>query len=281
MKQLSLDNLRTLVTIIDVGGYHRAGDILGRSQPAISLQIKKLEQQLGKRLFDKIGQRYQANADGLWLYNKAREMLAINDDIFRHTEVGKLRGRLRLGIPSEFASTLLPSVIGEFNVRYPDVSLDVTSALSRHLLHSNQRKDFDLILALVDPAEDTSGEVLIEDELVWVGDAKQALSRSLLSLVLAPDGCIYRSRVIEKLKRQTHAWKISYTNPDLYGLIAAIRQGLGISALAKSSVPQELDILKHPQLPVLGRIKICLFDQDTQHPQVSKALSNYIRARIK
>lgn len=280
MKQLSLDNLRTFVTIIELGGYNKAGELLGRSQPAISLQIKKLEGQLGKKLFDKVGQRYQANADGQWLFEQAKQMLAINDDIFRHLEQDTLRGRLRLGIPSEFASRLLPSIIGEFSVRYPDVSLDVTSALSRQLLNSNKRNDFDLILALINPDEPLEGELLIEDELVWVGDNKQVMNTNNLSLVLAPDGCVYRSRVIQQLKQQTKAWKISYTNADLYGLIAAIKQGLGVTALAKSSVPPELDIIKNKRLPPLGKIKICLFNQDTQHPQVSLTLADYIRSRI-
>ncbi|MDT0583305.1 LysR family transcriptional regulator [Brumicola blandensis] len=280
MKQLSLDNLRTFVTIIELGGYNKAGELLGRSQPAISLQIKKLEGQLGKKLFDKVGQRYQANADGQWLFEEAKQMLAINDDIFRHLEQDTLRGRLRLGIPSEFASRLLPSIIGEFSVRYPDVSLDVTSALSRQLLNNNKRNDFDLILALVNPDEPMEGELLIEDELVWVGDNKQVMNTNNLSLVLAPDGCVYRSRVIQQLKQQTKAWKISYTNADLYGLIAAIKQGLGVTALAKSSVPPELDIIKNKRLPPLGKIKICLFNQDTQHPQVSLTLADYIRSRI-
>jgi DNA-binding transcriptional LysR family regulator len=124
------------------------------------------------------------------------------------------------------------------------------------------------------------GELLIEDELVWVGDNKQVMNTNNLSLVLAPDGCVYRSRVIQQLKQQTKAWKISYTNADLYGLIAAIKQGLGVTALAKSSVPPELDIIKNKRLPPLGKIKICLFNQDTQHPQVSLTLADYIRSRI-
>jgi|GEM_PF-610455 len=281
MKQLSLDTLRTLVTIIDVGGYNKAGELLGRSQPAVSLQIKKLESQIGKKLFDKVGQRYQANADGQWLYAQAKLMLATNDNVFRHFEQETLRGRLRLGIPSEFATRLLPSIVGEFNVRYPDVSLDVTSALSRQLLAANKRSDFDLILALVDQNEDTEGEVLLQDELVWVGDSKQVLAKNKLSLVVAPDGCIYRSHAIKALKQQTTEWKISYTNTDLYGLVAAIKQGLGVTVLARSSVPPELDILKHSILPALGTIKICLFDQDNQHPQVSLTLSDFIRSRIK
>lgn len=281
MKQLSLDNLRTLVTVIDLGGFAKAGELLGRSQPAISLQIKKLEDQLGKRLFEKVGQRQIANQDGQALYHQAKAMLSINDEVFRQFEQSALSGRLRLGIPSEFATTLLPSIVGEFSQLYPDVSLEVTSSLSRALLSESNAQDFDLILALVNPDEPTKGEVVLQDELVWVGDKRQQLPEDKLSLVLAPNGCVYRSRVIEKLKQQTTAWRITYANADLYGLIAAIKQGLGVTALARSSVPDELSIIRHKNLPKLGKIKICLFNQDTQHPQVSAKLSEFIMARLK
>jgi DNA-binding transcriptional LysR family regulator len=281
MKQLSLDNLRTFVSVIELGGYAKAGEFVGRSQPAISLQIKKLESQLERKLFTKVGQRHLPSADGNWLYPKAKELLELNDNIFKSLIPAPLSGRLRLGIPNEFASTLLPGLIGEFSKRYPDVSLEVTSSLSRDLLHPSQRDHFDLILALVNPNEDTEGEVVLEDEIVWVGDATRPLVGDSIPLVLAPDGCMYRSRVIEELKQQTFAWKITYTNADLGGLVAAIQQGLGITALARSSLPQNVSPLNHPKLPKLGRVNICLFNQDTQHPVISKTLAEFITSRLK
>lgn len=280
MKQLSLDNLRTLVSVIELDGYAKAGERLGRSQPAISLQIKKLEEQLGKRLFNKVGQRQRVNQDGTLLYQYAKQLLAINDDVFRQFEQTSLKGRLRLGIPSEFASTLLPGIIGEFSGLYPDVTLEVTSSLSRHLLSEEYRSEFDLILALVNPDQETSGELVLKDKLVWVGDKMMLKVDSSVPLVMAPTGCIYRSRVIKMLKQQTTAWRITYTNADLYGLIAAIKQGLGVTALASTSVPKELDIVRHKHLPKLGNVKICLFNQDTLHPQVSRTLSEFIKARL-
>lgn len=280
MQQLSLDAIRMFVTVHDMGGYAKAGEVIGRSQPAISLQIKKLESQLGKRLFTKVGQRHVLSLDGEWLIPHARALLAINDEVLQKAQTESLKGRLRLGIPSEFASSLLPSLIGEFSKRYPDVSLDVTSALSRNLLSSARKDDFDLVLALVHPEQKTNGELIRKDELVWVGDNSFPIKHDLISLVLAPDGCVYRSRAIEQLKQQTQMWKIRYTNPDLYGLIAAMQQGLGITPLAKSSVPNNLDILRSPLLPKLGKINICLFNFDTQHPEVSRTLSTFIRQRL-
>ncbi|MDN4504037.1 LysR family transcriptional regulator [Alteromonadaceae bacterium BrNp21-10] len=280
MQQLSLDNLRTLVTVIDLGGFAKAGEMLGRTQPAISLQIKKLEQQLSKKLFTKVGQRQVANADGQGLYQHAKAMLAINDEVFHQFTQVPLRGRLRLGIPSEFATTLLPSIIGEFSKLYPDVSLEVTSALSKSLLTESNQQQFDVVVALINPEQPVQGQLLLDDDLVWVADANQPARYSPLSLVLAPDGCVYRSRVISKLKRQTTAWRISYTNADLSGITVAIQQGLGITALAKSSVPKELSIIQHPNLPQLGKIRICLFNHSTQHPQASAKLAEFIQGRL-
>ena len=280
MRQLSLDNLRTLVAVIELGGYAKAGQKLGRSQPAVSLQIKKLEQQLGKVLFTKVGQRHMPNQDGLYLYEKARQMLAMNDELFNHFTKTPLRGRLRLGIPSEFATTLLPGMIGEFSQLYPDVALEITSALSRDLLNQSQAQQFDLILALLNPEQHTEGELVLEDELVWVGAKHQPLPSDRLSLVLAPDGCVYRSRVIDRLKQQTIAWRITYTNADLSGLTAAIQQGLGVTALASSSVPQSLKVIRHPHLPQLGKVKICLFNRSTQHPEAADKLAQFIQLRL-
>ena len=245
------------------------------------MQIKKLEEQLDKKLFTKVGQRHLPSVDGNWLYPKAKELLALNDDIFRSINPTPLSGRLRLGIPNEFASTLLPGLIGEFSKRYPDVSLEVTSSLSRDLLHKSKRDEFDLILALVSPHEQTEGEVILEDDMVWVGDKAKPLAGDMIPLVLAPDGCIYRSRVIEQLKQQTRPWKISYTNADLTGLTAAIKEGLGITALAKSSTPTNLHVMSDRRLPSLGKVNICLFNQDTQHPKISRTLADFFVSRLR
>jgi DNA-binding transcriptional LysR family regulator len=235
---------------------------------------------LSKRLFNKQGQRQVVNQDGLNLYKTALTMLDLNDSIFRQFQPTALKGRLRLGIPSEFATTLLPSIIGEFGKLYPDVSLEVTSALSKSLLADEELSGFDLVMALVDPDIEVDGQVLLIDKLVWVGDRNLTPQRANLSLVLAPDGCVYRSRVISKLKQQTQQWRISYTNADISGITAAIKQGLGISVLAKSSVPEQLDIIRHNHLPELGTIKICLFTGKSQHPQASGKLAEFIRSRL-
>jgi DNA-binding transcriptional LysR family regulator len=285
MKQLSLDALRIFVTIIQQGGFTRAGDVLGRSQPAISLQMKKLEEQLDKKLFFKQGQGYTPTAEGRWLYNQAQRMLALNDEAFTYMAGEGLSGRIRLGIPSEFASLLLPSLIGEFATQYPEVSLDVTSGLSRELLNDTNRDHFDLVLALVEDKSVADAKHWVTDQLVWVGDANHPPSSNHVALVLAAEGCVYRSRVINKLKQQTVPWRVAYTNSDLGGLTAAMQQGLGITALARRSVPDNLQILKHRHLPALGHIHIGLFQRpnaglSTRQQVVVDTLTQFLSRRL-
>jgi len=280
MKQLSTDNLRTLVAVIELGGYAKAGELLGRSQPAISLQIRKLEEQLNRKLFSKQGQRHIANVDGQQLYNYAKQILAINDEVFRQFTQSQLSGQICLGIPSEFATTVLPGIIGDFNKSYPDVTLEVTSALSTQLLAADGQRHFDLILALTDDTDSNELSAVLEDELVWVGKDEQSVDMKKLSLVAAPNGCIYRKRALNSLNQAKINWRISYTNADLTGITAALKEGLGITVLARSTVPAELSILRHKQLPTLGKVGISLLNQSSKHPEASARLAQFIRARL-
>lgn len=279
MKQLSIDQLRTLVAVVEHNGFAKAGDILGRSQPAISSHIKKLEQLLDRKLFNKEGQRQILNGDGQRLYQYAKQMLAINDQVFQHFQQQQISGQLKLGIPSEFATTLLPRIIGEFNKLYPDVRLDVTSALSRTLLESDKRRYYDLILALTDGASNTPDTVL-QDELVWVGSPQQRISTSLVSLVAAPNGCIYRGRAINRLNQAKLSWRISFTNADLSGITAAIQEGLGVTVLARRSVPPQLDIINDNKLPKLGTVGIQLINQSHRHPHATQRLEQFLRNHL-
>lgn len=279
MKQLSIDQLRTLVAVIDHNGFTKAGDILGRSQPAISAHIRKLEQQLDRKLFNKEGQRQIANGDGQRLYQYAKQLLAINDQVFEHFQQQQLSGQLKLGIPSEFATTLLPRIVGEFNKLYPDVQLEVTSALSRKLLDSDKRRYYDLILALNDSPHNAEHTVL-KDELVWVGAPDHRLSTNPISLVSAPSGCIYRGRAINRLNQAKLSWRISFTNADLSGITAALIEGLGVTVLAKRSVPPQLTIINDARLPKLGTVGIQLINQSYRHPQATARLASFLRNHL-
>ncbi|CAM3042416.1 LysR family transcriptional regulator [Pseudoalteromonas atlantica] len=280
MKNISTDSLRTFVMVVEVGGFAKAGDLLGLSQPAVSLQIKRLEDLLGYKLFKKQGQRQVLNQYGELLLPMAKQMMQYNDAILQQFTSESITGKVRLGIPSEFAARILPSIIGDFVSLYPEVSLEVKSRLSKHLLSASRQDQFDLVLALNERLNSDKFPIFMQDELVWVGDLAQA-KNEVVTLVTAPEGCIYRRRATDALKSANIKYRIVYSNADLTGLIAALKEGLGITVLAKSTVPSDLNFqAKSKYLPALGSIGISLIKSGGESEHAVDKLAEFIALRL-
>lgn len=280
MKNISTDSLRTFVMVVEVGGFAKAGDLLGLSQPAVSLQVKRLEDLLGYKLFKKQGQRQVLNQYGESLLPMAKQMVQHNDAILQLFTSESVTGKVRLGIPSEFAARILPSIIGDFVALYPEVSLEVKSRLSKHLLSDERQDQFDLVLALNEQLDSEKFPIFIQDQLVWVGDLSLAQNETV-TLVTAPEGCIYRRRATQALEKAGIKYRIVYSNADLTGLIAALKEGLGITVLAKSTVPNDLAYHLHTKhLPALGSIGISLVKTASEPENAVFKLAEFIKLRL-
>ena len=285
MKNLPIEMLRSFVTIHEVGSFTAAAELLGRTQPAVSQQIKKLELLLDRPLWDRNSPKLKMTAAGESLLSYARQILSVNDEAIGHFSNRLVSGRIRFGIPSEFAITLLPKIVSRFAKAHPDVALEVTCDLSRNLLSVEQRDQYDLILALHDkvPAkqQQMQNDFVKADELVWVSSAgSRAHLQETLPLVAAPGGCIYRQRALYKLGQAKRSCRIVYTIPDLTGIQAAIDEGLGVTVLARSTVPDSLTIIESPRLPVLGSIGISLKQADPTKNSAVQVLADFIKAGL-
>ena len=282
MNNLSMDTLRTFVTIHELGSFTQAGNMLGRSQPAISLQVKRLEATLGVSLFNRSSVQLELTQAGVLLAVKARQILKLNDEIISQFIKPDLSGRLHLGLPSEFATTLLPKIVGRFAQSYPNVTLEVTSDLSRNLLSKADSKGFDLILALHDSVTGAGNGRVKVDELVWVtSHAHSAHLQDTVPLIAAPNGCIYRDRAIKTLNQIKQPWRIIYTIPDLTGIQAAIEEGLGVTVLAKSTVPDNLTVIRTcEKFPKLGKIGINLINKGNSENEAVTRLITYIKSSL-
>lgn len=284
-KNLSIDLLRTFSTVTELASMSRAGELLGRSQPAISLQIQRLETLVNDHLFKRTaGQRFELTVSGQVLFDYAQRILLLNDEAMNYFAAPTMRDSIHLGIPNEFASTLLPRIIGRFAQIYPGVRLEVTCDLSNVLMPQFMAKKFDLLLQLSDtpttPSEHTS--FVKQDSLVWVNkNSKETYLRNTIPLVVAPEGCLYRRRILQRLSRINQAWSIVYTIPGLTGIQAAIAEGLGVTALAKSTVPPSLDIIKESErFPDLGDISISLLRQPDSTGEAIDVLADYIKTSL-
>jgi len=282
MKNLPMDVLRSFITVAELGGFTPAGELLGRSQPAISLQIKRLEEMTSTHLFSRSSQGLKLTQQGETLFKYANDILALNDEALNTFLKPTLRGRVRFGIPSEFATTLLPKIVGRFAKAYPNVTLEVICDLSKSLLSEERANQFDLILALHDnPSNKHRGQVKA-DELVWVSSPDQhAHEKEAVPLIVAQEGCIYRHRAIQSLRKVNQDYRVVYTIPDLAGIKAAIEEGLGVTVLAKSTVPDNLKIIKPSEkYPKLGTVGISLIYDHKDPNEAMKRLVEFVATSL-
>ena len=280
---LPTDLLRTFVTVNDAGGFTRAGEILGRSQPAISLQIKRLEDLIQASLFQRsAGQRLQPTEKGEILLDFARQILHLNDEALACLIKPKVTGDIRLGIPNEFAISFLPEILGKFSASHPNVTLEVNCDLSTNLVDRLQEGAFDLIIAIHDyPAPQSFIKVWTED-LVWVSSPKHnSQTKTPLPLIVAPTGCVYRNRIIHTLNKVGTPWRIVYTSPNVSGIQAAVMAGLGVTAMAKSTVPPGLKMLSlSDKLPGLADAQVGLHYPKGRPSQAVLRLVEYITTSL-
>lgn len=260
MKNLPMDLLRAFVTVVQFKSFTKAGELLGRSQPAISLQINRLEQLLDETLLVREGKTMELSNAGEQFYDFANQILSLNDQAISQFSKSAVMGKIRLGIPSEFATVLLPKIVSRFAKAYPNVTLEVNCELSKTLLSKTGRANHDVILALQNNPEESTDKQVKIDKLVWVSNSSYSSQKSpTVPLIVAPQGCIYRNRAIKLLNSIKQPWQIIYNIPDLTGIQQAIMEGLGVTVLARSTVPEELKILPtSARYPDLGSVGITL-----------------------
>jgi DNA-binding transcriptional LysR family regulator len=260
MKNLPMDLLRAFVSVAQLGSFTKAGEILGRSQPAVSLQIQRLEELVDESLLARNGKSLELTVEGQQLYTYANQILNLNDLALSELSKNIVSGKIRLGIPSEFATILLPKIVSRFAKAYPNITLEVNCELSKKLLSKAGKDSHDLILALEDNPSKTWSDLVKTDELVWVASAEHRIHKSpVVPLIAAAEGCIYRQRATALLDQIKQPWQIVYTIPDLSGIQQAIQEGLGVTVLAKSTVPENLRILTPSvRFPDLGKVGITL-----------------------
>ena len=260
MKNLPMDLLRAFVSVAQLNSFTKAGEILGRSQPAVSLKIQRLEELIDEPLLTRNGKSLDLTDAGESLYDYASQILALNDLAISQITKSTISGRIRLGIPSEFATALLPKIVSRFAKAYPNVTLEVNCELSKKLLSKEGKANHDLILALEDSPSKTASDLLKTDDLVWVASRDHNTQKvSIVPLIAAAEGCIYRHRAIKILDHHQQPWQIVYTIPDLTGIQHAIEEGLGVTVLARSTVPENLKILSpSARFPDLGEVGISL-----------------------
>ncbi len=280
MLNIDMDLLRTFALVADLNGVTRAADRLGRSQPAISLQLQRLEGLLGTALFHRNRQGLALTETGQLLRGYAERILTLNDEAVSRLAARKTIGTVRVGLPNDYAVSVLPESLGRFSDAHLDSMLTVGCALSTELLASLDADAYDLVIAMT--AEPPSRPVVRawREELVWVGrPSAGAKTEEPLPLIVYPEGCIYRERMVRALNVAGRPWRMTYTSPSLSSLIAAARSGLGVTVLSKRTVPAELAALPPARgLPALEPVWVALYRGAEVLPVAGEPLVDFILA---
>ena len=261
-KTLDLDLLRCFVTIAETGSFTRAGDRLGRTQSTISLQVKRLEDQLGRAVFIRSPRSLSLTREGARLLGPARQILRLNDTAIAELIEPNMSGLVRVGVPEDFATAHLPSVLSEFAKAHPLVELEVTCDLTLNLLERFHQGVFDLVLVKREPSAPLEGVRVWREPLVWVArDQLAAMGLETVPLVVSPEPCVYRKRAIDALDAIGRKWRVAYTSTSLAGSQSAVNAGLGITVLPREMVPPYLtSIIDDPELPSLYDTEIALIE---------------------
>ena len=277
MQNFPTELLRSFVAVVDHGGFSQAGTVVGRSQPAMSLQIKRLEALVGAELIRRSSRDIELTETGSMVLDYGRRILNLNDELQHRLQQSQLSGTVRLGIPNEFAMSYLPRILAGFTRRYPDVRLEVVSQLSRDLLQEQKAQNLDLVIAFNESSRGRSSNAWTE-ELVWVQSSDARFEeQGFLPLVVAPQGCTYRERMLDTLDSKHAQWQIVYTGTSYGGIRAAVMAGLGVTALAKSTVPSGLKVVKHSSLlPKLNNARVSLHFLSNNPDELVRRLADFI-----
>ncbi|MBD9628165.1 LysR family transcriptional regulator [Ensifer sp. ENS06] len=280
MRNLDLALLRNFTVIARTGSISLASQQIGRTQSTLSMQMQRLEAFFEQALFHRTGSGVRLTAVGEKLLANADRLLAGHDEMLAEMGGTGLNGLVALGCPEDYSIAFLPGVLESFFERHPDVELRMVCAPTTELRPLLLRRQLDL--ALVSVADMANGEVIRNEDFVWVGKTAEPaiLSRAALPLALsAPTTLDYRA-ACDAMETINRRYRVAFASNSLAGLIAIARSGHAISVLTRTAVPSDLHIISAELLPMLPTIGIALEFAEPRPSALVKALAAHISALL-
>jgi len=239
------------IAVADTGSFTKAASRVGRTQSAVSQQIAKLENFVGKQLFVR-GKIFSLTNDGEIFLGYIRQIFALHHEAIDCFKEPELKGEVRFGVPEDFASVFLYDVLREFSQIHPKILLNIECDLTLNLYEKFKDKELDLVVVKMKPPHEFSNELeLISEKLEWAGDSRLIKKGEAIPLILSPKPCLYREKAIAALDRKKIKWRLAFSSNSYAGKIAALRAGLGITVFPHTIIPPEIKIIRSRLLPEL------------------------------
>lgn len=259
---LDPDLLRSFVLIAEGASVTRAAQRVGRTQSAVSMQMRRLEEMLGHALLVRGAKGFSLTPQGAWLLERARPWLSMHDEILANFRNPEVTGRVRLGTPDDYVLLWLPDILARFAESHPAAELEVVCAPSTELLERLERGELDLSIYSAGNELRGSGPglPLWRGPLHWVGSAAHAVHRQTpLRLSLAQPSCIWRRAATEALDSAGLPWRVTYSSSAQMGTYAVVLAGLAITVGLSAPLPPGLRVLDEADgLPRLPEFEIAL-----------------------
>lgn len=245
--------LRSFVAICDTLSFTKAARLVNLTQSAVSLHVKRLEDQVGCTLIERHARQLQLTGDGEVLLSYARRILALHAEAESQLSRKQPKGLLRLGAPEYFNPQTLASLLGQFTQRYPAVRLEIEMGIGPDIAAQFAKGRYDLAIVNREIGEG-DGDVLWRERRVWAAAQSLTLDpRAAVPLAVFPPHCAWRHLVLEELDKAGRPWTLLLQSAGVAGILAAVEAGLAISLFPESNLPGTLKTLGAgeglPQLP--------------------------------
>ncbi len=264
MSGFDLDQLRTLVAVLESGSLTAAAPKVFLSQSSVSEQMRKLEDRAGQPLLVRGKAGVTATPAGERLLAHARAILALSDEAYRDLRGVSLRGELRLCITDYFRPGDVARMLRRLNEQYPQVRLHVTIMKSGAIEAAYERGEIDVGISMSiqergAPRARAQGELLRRESLLWMGaEGAAAPAGEPLALLVLPETCALRQYVERLLSRRGVPYSVAHVASGVAGLQLAISAGLGVACLNESALAPGVARLQAPGLPALPMVEFRL-----------------------
>lgn len=267
--------LRTFVAIADHGGFTRAAEAVNRTQSAVSMQMKRLEEDVLERtVFEREGRNVRLTAEGQILLSYARRILKLHGEVMTTLREPHMVGAVRIGTPDDYVMRFLPGILSRFAQAYPLVQVEVHCDSSSQLM---QRQDLDLTILTRAPGTEI-GELLRQERFVWaeaVGHSPH--EQAQMPLAMFNTDCFCRAWACNALDTLGRAYRVAYTSPSLSAIMAVVSAGLAVTAQLQSLITTDMRILGEAEgLPLLPSCSIVLMRNPRSTSPVTDTLAEHI-----
>ncbi|MBN2426796.1 MAG: LysR family transcriptional regulator [Deltaproteobacteria bacterium] len=278
-----IDLLRTFLAIVDSGSFTTAGQQVHRTQSAVSMQIKRLEETIGRPVFNRIGRSFTLTMEGESLIPYARRMLKLHEETVAALIRPEMVGAVRIGTPDDYAAQILPEILSRFAQTHPHVQVAVYCQPSSELSPALEKGDIDLALLTGDCyLGKGEAEVVRRDPTLWVTSASHlAHEHEPLPLAIFQSQCVFRDWAFQALDAAGRPYRIAYQSASVAGILAAVSAGLAVTVLAGCIVPTTARVLTEKDgFPPLPETTIVLKRSPGAHSQVIDCMATYIREEV-